>query len=421
MHMSLLSFRTNVRSGISLMEVLISIGVVAIGLSGLAFLLPVAHHQAESGARTDRMASVGKRAFREFHVREMARPERWRIWNNVAYAEPLPAANAGPDASNPFWYRTNNGGLVRKPLCIDPRAYAAVERYTDEVALGFTSVDTRQMAELLRQSGDKEVLLRGAFTTFPAQSDENAYYLTNSATLGTPYFGRITLTSTDLFTIAAPPAGDQTLPPRATNNDPWILSRPQADSIFVLGDDLDLLIPTSNAEGPVQRTLRNAQSAPMRRLSAEGFSWFATLVPLLNADLNAGMDNDLYRLSIVVCFGRDTIAPERFMPVVVQHGMGGGDVQLIPNLNNKDSNGEPYDPKVRVEPNSWVMLANSFTRQFRWYRVLNAEGFTMTLQGEDWKPAVAGQGPADFIYIVPNVVNVYEKTIHLETSSLWTR
>ncbi len=48
------------RTGISLMEVLISIGVVSIGLLGVVSLIPVASQQAEKGARNDRRANVGQ-------------------------------------------------------------------------------------------------------------------------------------------------------------------------------------------------------------------------------------------------------------------------------------------------------------------------------------------------------------------------
>ena len=51
------------RKAISLLEVLIAIGVLAIGLLGVVALIPIASQQAEAGARKDAIAIAGRRAF----------------------------------------------------------------------------------------------------------------------------------------------------------------------------------------------------------------------------------------------------------------------------------------------------------------------------------------------------------------------
>ena len=70
--------RGRARSGISLLEVMFSIGVVMIGLVGIAALLPVAGMQAKKGAVADAAARLGADAVRDFHVRGMANPRNWR-------------------------------------------------------------------------------------------------------------------------------------------------------------------------------------------------------------------------------------------------------------------------------------------------------------------------------------------------------
>lgn len=65
------------RPGLTLIEILISIGVVAIGLLGVAILLPVAGRQALDGEIADQAALVGRNAFHEFLIRGMSRPEYW--------------------------------------------------------------------------------------------------------------------------------------------------------------------------------------------------------------------------------------------------------------------------------------------------------------------------------------------------------
>ena len=53
---------------------MISIGVVGVGLIGVAALIPLAHYKAAQGVREDRKALTGRRAFREFRIRDLARP-----------------------------------------------------------------------------------------------------------------------------------------------------------------------------------------------------------------------------------------------------------------------------------------------------------------------------------------------------------
>jgi hypothetical protein len=51
------------------MEVLISAFIMAVGLLGVAALLPVGYHEANSGAVADRAALIGQQAFRDFRIR----------------------------------------------------------------------------------------------------------------------------------------------------------------------------------------------------------------------------------------------------------------------------------------------------------------------------------------------------------------
>ena len=101
------------RAGISLLEIMISIGIVGIGLIGVAALIPLAHYKAAQGVQEDRKTLFGKRAFREFHVRGMDRPGSigsplW-FWDR-------------PDGQQPFDVQ---GRLVRQVYCLDPAMVAA--------------------------------------------------------------------------------------------------------------------------------------------------------------------------------------------------------------------------------------------------------------------------------------------------------
>jgi hypothetical protein len=64
------------RRAISLLEVLISMGILTIGLLSVAALIPVGHHHVATATRYDRAASIGQAAFGEIKTRGLLRLER---------------------------------------------------------------------------------------------------------------------------------------------------------------------------------------------------------------------------------------------------------------------------------------------------------------------------------------------------------
>ncbi len=70
------------RSGVSLMEVLISIFVVSIGLLGIAALIPVANYALVETSKADRTAACGQAAIRDIRVRRLADPVIWPLSND---------------------------------------------------------------------------------------------------------------------------------------------------------------------------------------------------------------------------------------------------------------------------------------------------------------------------------------------------
>ena len=83
-----------------------SVGVLSIGLLGVVSLIPLAQHKAMQGTLEDRKALAGRRAFREFHVRDLGNMRRWIGDTNGAYVLPTIAP------------------LERPSFCIDPQLFA---------------------------------------------------------------------------------------------------------------------------------------------------------------------------------------------------------------------------------------------------------------------------------------------------------
>ena len=69
---------------ITLVEVLISMGILTIGLLSVAALFPVGGYYMRQGEVQDRGAAVAKAAFADIVARGMLKPESWKMWRDDA-------------------------------------------------------------------------------------------------------------------------------------------------------------------------------------------------------------------------------------------------------------------------------------------------------------------------------------------------
>ena len=225
-----------------------------------------------------------------------------------------------------------------------------------------------------------------------------------------------------------------------------VLGKLQADQIFQGRDDLVFDLPADRTLGPVQNFSLTSTSAPLRRNTNGYTSWMATVVPRLD---RVGNPTDEYTLSIVV-FNRRVIDPvttdenrssERVVLVSSFYSgapaVGGGDLQLVTRRNNKED--------LELRSGDWILLSGTketssggAVQVHQWYRVVNVgEEPTFdttnsvwlrdaTLIGPDWDVGHLMPLPnpnnafTTQVTIVRGVVAVFEKTIRLETTSLWT-
>ena len=354
------------RAGVSLLEVLFSIGVALVGLAGIAALLPVAGIQANKGALADSAARLGADAIREFHVRSMGNPSTWRWYDGSGFSS---LSLAQLTAGNSF--------------CLDPRFVAQGDVIPRDHALR---------------------------AQFP--------YVAPGAVLSMP---RITLI--------------RSLTPPVT-----IMGTLQANQVFTSDDSLVFDLPKDRTIGPVQNFSVSSSNQPLRRSATGNVSWMATIVPKL--DLTGNL-TDEYTLSVVVFSRRiidptltnENLASERVVMVAPgtfysgQPAIGGGDLRLATRRDNPDD--------LELRSGDWVMLSGTKMRTgtlapiqvHTWYRVVNAgeEPFLaspgvwvrdVTLVGPDWD--WQNLSTATQVTIMRGAVAVFEKTIRLETSSLWT-
>lgn len=375
------------RAGVSLLEVMFSIGVVTIGLVGIAALLPVAGAQANKGAGADASARLGAAAIREFHACSMDNPAAWRWYDGTQFRRPTVAEMTAGFS-----------------FCLDPRFVGQGGVIPDHVRRnGFPYID--------------DLYGSGTILSMP----------------------RITLTPSPTMPVTA------------------AMTRLQADRLFLSDDSLVFDLPEDRTLGPVQNFNLSASNLPLRRNATGTLSWMATIVPRLDrvryvdasGVLLTDEYTDEYTLSVVV-FSRRIIdatltnedrASERVVMVNAfycgQPAVGGGDMQLVSRRNSADD--------LLLRAGDWVMLSGwklvdvrsivsgstvstSRVQVHKWYRVVNAGDAPLnngtawtrdvTLIGPDWD--WQGLDSNTQVTIVRGAVAVFEKTIRLETSSLWT-
>lgn len=387
------------RRGLSLIEVMFAIGVVMIGLLGIAVLIPIAGKAARDGVSLDRSSRAGMNAVREFQVREMANPISWRYPNYQVVTPP-----------NPITYKPFSNAVA---YCLDPRFVAKNN--------GAPTPPTD-------------------FRYFP--------YTSTLGTLpGAPRMNRVTLRA---WSAASSAYG--------------LMNEAAADEVFVALDDLEINAPV-DPQLPAEQVYNNQDAAaPDKRQSRGEFSWMATIAPRNDGTSLIAQDQTSYILSIVVFQGRDAGMPlddvtERWaiIPFTMSGasitangfysgGVAGGDVLLVDKgLAFQLASAPvpaPSPQDLVVKRGQWIMLARNSSAGpiFRWYKVTDADpdetgtttsaellgtsppsGFAgrhVSLSGQDWTFDPANQ---TFAFIVPGVVAVYEKTIRLENSSLWTQ
>ncbi|MBN2295882.1 MAG: prepilin-type N-terminal cleavage/methylation domain-containing protein [Pirellulales bacterium] len=118
------------RRGITLLEVLVSIGVIAVGLLGVATLIPLGSFAVNETAKADRSAALGRAAMHEVRVRDML--ERMRTSN---YARWHFARNGLAFDNSALGNTARNLFLLGQPFAIDPMF--ATEAAVQQSAVGF--------------------------------------------------------------------------------------------------------------------------------------------------------------------------------------------------------------------------------------------------------------------------------------------
>jgi len=353
------------RRGISLLEVLISIFVLAVGLLGVAAIIPLGQMSLWETAKADRAGACGRAALREIEVRRMLDFRYW-YW--------LPSLTIS----------ANNWGYIPyNPFSVVPDNFTDVSGCRDSMPI------------VIDPLGRRENCLPEIFGRTPA------------------VLPRRTLRSVPLSLSGAPPPMDPTL----------------AQEIFFWSDDLVFDTPKDAAarpsllaggmsEGSYSWFFTAMPAATEMSLPVAGRRLFTVSVAVCykrNFDPNSvGTFEGEHTATI----NSNTVTPQGFPGM----GLGGGTVVLNSKINVKENQWVMLY-HLHVDNSGNALPGYPEMNRCNWYRVVGVgmdvappNGPTLTLVGPDWDYNL----PATLV-VVPGVIGVYTTTVELDWDPLWTR
>jgi hypothetical protein len=403
------------RSAISLLEVLICIGIVAIGLLSVAALIPVGGVQVQKANVQERKATLGLNAFREFQIRGMDNIQNWVRYNSPNWVSYLPLTNV-----------------------------TAVAGFSDYPYLPPVVIDPL-MAAVGQSQGSS-----AAISTFPANYNSG------------PLTARLTLNSLSSFA-----------------NPNYTPIRSLADEVCTAADDVVTALPddrsqigTGALDSSNSRRDYNGQFTWLATITPNFPNKILPGPPTTPSAIQLPQMTDQYTLSIVVFDRRILSTPvpatdEQGQEEMVQAhwptlgatqdstvAISGGEFTLT------DSSGNASGKLNMVRPDQWLMLCRyvpypydpnnpSTTTYFpmleaKWYRVVSAGNLSqsgsaysrqITLAGADWEatptaPTMmtwpttvppSSQNYNTYACLFDGAVAVYQRVIHLQGPSVWNQ
>jgi type II secretory pathway pseudopilin PulG len=357
------------RRGISLMEVLISMFVLAIGLLGVAALIPAGRHEIVEATKLETAAMVGRNAFRDLQTRGYLNPNRW--------------VNSGgtnvytPTSATPF--TVNTGASDQVAYAIDPLGLTApAGNYPPQFpfpATGTTPPPLLRIAPSAPSSNAHacfDTIFRSSVDLSTSQNKTNKDLPPNQE-------------------FYRDPTTDAPLRRQSVGNYSWLATITSDPSRSAISGDVNVAVAVF-----YKRDMSKA-GAGEQDLESTAYTF------PLETDMYPGGDKDVRMVR---------------MP-------SGGEVEIrdLPN----DASGK----LKALKPGQWIMFAGSREESnpptpvkqlnfYRWYRVLSAakpaeniDGVMtqlVTLAGQDWQ-VNAGQTK---VWIFDNIVSVYEKSLPLE-------
>jgi len=443
-------------------------GILTLGLLGVASVFPVGSLYMQKADISDRGSAIAQSVFSDLMARGMLNPRAWYVMT------PMPVGNPPTALGN--WntpFPTADGknsptGLYRAGTFTRPFAAALSEALNQPTAATDKTVLAKQFgsAFVIDPIGVSLMAMRigttppanwvhGPAAIFPGTAYmEVGYYINPSKGVAwAPWTGP----SQYVWPVR-----------RVTFRQPsngWQMDPTVAEHFFRGSDDLTVDFPARDDRPGIQNWDMSSSGTPLARKWTGDYSWIATVAPPSNAARDGMATNPegfAYDVSVVVFYKRglpDTAdatqplynnqtmyqsamgANERAVQAsVVSTGLNGGELLLTDFGDAMDPNGKPLSAFDNLKSGQWIMLCgphpNSSTSEprfvLKWYQVVSSEPATSSAWAYDstknqrivsvrgpewpWQPSnVATNVSNDLcVAICKGAVAVHTKSIRLE-------
>lgn len=472
------------RRALTLVEVLIAMGLLTLGLLGVAAIFPVGGHFARTGDVTDQANAIAQAALEDAVIRGYLDPQTWVLQDfgqaapNAEFINYLDgnASNTRPGLRQAI---TEIATPALNPtLTVQGQSQAFRNTYTSKLFGGAYVIDPLAIASItagMQSDPTTQPASNPLFSTpmrrFPAHWpwNTNGNSAWNQWMVGAFQWPvrRITTVHNAASLNQIGVVGN--MPPGS------ILPEPVAIETFTASDDFASTLPNSGdepARGRWESWFRgNDGPYASRRQVVGDYSWIITVAPSSSTSIDSMAsqpDAALAEVSATVFYKRplpadaeSALESERITSARVVAASPNGGELLLERMPMTGSSSQPLDepetsPFESLRGNEYVMVVGPHplsTPQrpqlaVRWCRVLNTrDSGTVTpfgdsaptrldgdnrvlvaLRGPDWpwRP-VAPNGLGQFapandlrVAIVPGAVAVHTKTMRLESGSPWS-
>lgn len=403
------------RSGISLVEVLIAMGILTIGLLGVAALFPVGAFYMHKGDVADRGSAVAQAAFNEVLTRGWLNPENWLVLEDG-----IQGVAAAPGVYSKTFNRPFAEMLRRYKASLAGSTGLSASDIEKRITLEFGSVfvvDPLGIAGAAKTdptTGEHIPMSNAARVrpgaAFPSSTVWTIYTSPSATTLWTPWGDNLSYGPRWPIRRVSlrQPIHQATQGPLYRPLDLAI-----ADKLFSSPDDLALDLPAARDKSSIQRldissvdlnANGNSRDDALARQSRPEYSWVITVSPNTSEARDAlGTDPSAhsYEVSVVVFYKRPlpTTRPDDDAAVIsnldqmisnergayakiLSTGLNGGEV-LLTRIPATGSTFEPAESPFNIlKTGQWIMLCGPHPNSTdarplmtaRWYRVLAIDG-----------------------------------------------